>query len=134
MKWNWEGEGCIFEKIMMKKLCSFKAHFENENTFWKWKHISKMKVSFENESTFPKWKHISMYNRMSAYNRKLRVVSEGLSTLELLIYFTEQWMAIKTCSNAEDYTYSVLSQESLLKHYSPVKPWPVLSMMVFFTI
>ena len=35
-----------------------KAHFENESTFRKWKHILKLKAHFENESTFWKWKHI----------------------------------------------------------------------------
>ena len=33
-------------------------HFENESTFWKWKHILKMKAHLENESTLWKWKHI----------------------------------------------------------------------------
>ena len=33
-----------------------KAHFENESTFWKWKHILKMKAHFENESSIRKMK------------------------------------------------------------------------------
>ena len=41
-------------------------HFENENTFWKWKHILKTKAHsknhFENENTFlEKWKLIHSF-------------------------------------------------------------------------
>ena len=46
-----------------------KAHSENESTFRKWKHISKMKELFENESTLWKWKHISR-NWMHLYASK----------------------------------------------------------------
>ena len=52
------GGDCIFEKILIKKLCSFNAYFENESTSQKWKHISEMKAMSENESTFREWKHV----------------------------------------------------------------------------
>ena len=43
---------------LKRELLKMKAHFGNESTFRKWKHISKMKEHFENESTFQNSKHI----------------------------------------------------------------------------
>ena len=39
------------EENIDPKILKMKADFENESTFWKWKHILKMKEHFENEST-----------------------------------------------------------------------------------
>ena len=54
-----------------------KAYFENESTFWKWKHILKMEAHFENESTFllicasPPWK--SWSRSITTFHFKLAI-------------------------------------------------------------
>ena len=52
---HFENENIFWKR---KHILKMKANFENESTFWKWKHILKMKAYFENESTFWKWKHV----------------------------------------------------------------------------
>ena len=64
----------------MSELCSFMSHFENESTFWKWKHILKMKENFENESTFQKWKHIL---KMKEYFENERIFWKWKHVLEI---------------------------------------------------
>ena len=42
---------CVFQK-KEKQHSQNLSHFENESTFWKWKHILEMKAHFEKEPHF----------------------------------------------------------------------------------